>query len=68
MLKTVPAVRGLADPLTNAMVDVYLASQVIPAGSKSFIRALCNALDFKKENIPGALHARRSAPLRVLSS
>ncbi|KHJ86169.1 ATPase family protein, partial [Oesophagostomum dentatum] len=27
MLKTVPAVRGLADPLTNAMVDVYLASQ-----------------------------------------
>lgn len=28
MLKTVPAVRGLADPLTNAMVDVYLASQV----------------------------------------
>ncbi|KJH46392.1 ATPase family protein [Dictyocaulus viviparus] len=27
MLKTVPNVRGLADPLTNAMVDVYLASQ-----------------------------------------
>lgn len=27
MLKMTPAVRGLADQLTNAMVDVYLASQ-----------------------------------------
>jgi len=28
MLKLQPTVRGLADALTNSMVDVYLASQV----------------------------------------
>ena len=29
MLKLVPNIRALADPLTSAMVEVYLASQVI---------------------------------------